>query len=746
MWRLLLTGRCGWQMGWLWMREWRLFVWLGFTSVRHNLPRAAATIVAVLLVGLVTLSVTSVVPATRDRQTRAASWVFDQWAAGDGLLVSSRDDWFEGAPIAVMSVAVRGSAEAVVAPEGLPVVPKAGELVVSAAMAELLSEPTVRARYAGRVIGVIDDRFLPGPGSLRVVEGVPVGLFDRDAPVAAGWGANPEPLPSEVQVGASSVGIALLVPLLALIGVASRLGAARSSDRAEALHVSGMTSRQLRALRSVEFGLAAGLGAILAVGAYGAGVSVFAGRVPMTPGGFFPADLAADWWAIGLVLFGVPLLVGVTAWAAQLLPQRHPALGDSARWHWVAAALGVAAVVAGFVLLNSDSSNRAGTALLIAYVTWAVVLVLGAPRWAVRAARFVRGLGVAGLVSAARVTARPRQAAKVSQGLALLVLSAGLVWSLIPMLADGTAGTYRRAETLAGPHTLVADDALAGEVDDPRLAAAMTVTRIDGGAVAVVDCHRWAQLLPNAPDLCKAGALHSPGVQADSIPANSDQVGDAEKSVEFDTTWYTAPEGARPWAQMEDLEHHLAPVVMDSRLVPPSALQYATRTLLALPAADLETARTAVWQHTPELTMRVRTFGEMAQEAARDTAAYRAITWFALAVSILVATASFAITFADHLREHNGGDTALWLDGATRLTVDGAHLTQVGAILAPPLIVATAAGVAVSRLFVGLATEEPIDPTRFVATISASALTLPLLMAAIQLRTARPNPTRLREQ
>jgi len=321
-------------------------------------------------------------------------------------------------------------------PPGVSRLPAAGEYYVSPALADLLErtpDDQLRARFSGRLIGVLGEAALTSPTALTAVVGVhapgiePPAFVDHGGAPVSTWiqvrSMETAPKPSDYSLffrlvlGLGAVG--LLLPVLVFVATSTRLAGARREERFAALRLVGATPRQVNMIACVESVLAAFTGTLLGV----VGFYVFrplVARIPFTGEPFFTSDLSLGWGLIVSVVLGVPLAAAAVGLLA-LRRVRISPLGVSRRvapraprlWRLGPAAAGLAALaVAPYVALPE---GNAGIAFIL--VTFALIIL---------------GLAAAGPWL-------------TMMGARLVTRSAGSDWSLLAgrRLSDGPGAAFR---------------------------------------------------------------------------------------------------------------------------------------------------------------------------------------------------------------------------------------------------------------------------------------------------------------
>ena len=127
-------------------------------------------------------------------------------------------------------------------------------------------------RYPGTLAGTIGPAGLQSPDALAIVIGYAPDTL-RAIP-GTGYVSAIDQAPHGLSTsqfykfGFALGAVALLVPMVVLIGTATRMAAARREERYAAMRLVGATGRQINVIASVDAVLGALLGAALGIGVY----------------------------------------------------------------------------------------------------------------------------------------------------------------------------------------------------------------------------------------------------------------------------------------------------------------------------------------------------------------------------------------------------------------------------------------------------------------------------------------------
>lgn len=308
----------------------RLAIRLSLAGGRETLARLAVTVVSIALgVALLLLSL-GFEPATRQRAWRDAQrgQSLDEpttddpgHTAAESLLIAQTDDHYLGRSLTVLHVASRSQRPPV--PPGLPRVPKRGEVFVSPALGDLLASQgggLLRDRFDGEVANVeIGRQALLSPWELvawvgaepDVVEAAARGRAASDFPLPApttGWWQAKLPVRLGIAIGV----VGLILPILVLVGVMTRLGAAQRERRLATLRLVGATPAQTRHVAVTESAIVAAIGSATGVLVFLA-ARPLAARIPVDGARWFASDFSPPLLAAAGVLIAVPVLAAASA-------------------------------------------------------------------------------------------------------------------------------------------------------------------------------------------------------------------------------------------------------------------------------------------------------------------------------------------------------------------------------------------------------------------------------------------------
>lgn len=462
-------------------------------------------------------------------------------------------DAFSGQTIYRADVAATGPTSPV--PPGIPRDPRPGQYYVSPALSTLLrSTPAgeLADRYPGHQAGLIGQAGLPSPDLLVIVVGRSAAQMSHLPRAAQVTSLNTTP-PSGcgilnscvIRGGLSSAGVdlvlsvvalALLLPVLILIGTATRLSAARREQRFAAMRLVGATPRQISLIAAVESTVAAVAGVAIGFGLFFV-LRVPLAAIPFTGQPFFPAELSLSLPDILAVAAGVPAASAVVARLALRRVNISP-LGVTRRvtpappraWRVLPLLAGLADL--GFFVVHGKPASNSGQiwVFLPGLALIMIGLVIAGPWLTMAGARVMarRASRPAGLIAARRLADDPRAAFRAVSGLVLALFiftvavalittqdtervapagGAAASNTLIDQFSNGS-GTGSAPPPSATVLTRLRQISGAGAIvefrADPRLTITSLQLQIQDAPAAVVSCPQLA----STPGLgrCPAGA------------------------------------------------------------------------------------------------------------------------------------------------------------------------------------------------------------------------------------------------
>jgi hypothetical protein len=612
---------------------------------------------------------------------------------------------YQGHFIEVLDVAALGPG----APRipGLPRLPGAGQFFASPALSRLLT--TVPAdelgdRFPGRQAGLLGDAALSDPDELAIV----VGYSPSALAAIPGTGevhriASAPQVMGNTKLYRLAFGIAAIVvffPLLILINTATRLAAARREERLAALRLVGATPGQVNVIASVESVVTAFAGAVIGVLAFVAlrpllesisfsGVHFFGSRVTPTAWGYLAA----------IVL--VPLLAAVSSLVA-LRRVRITPLGVSRRtttrpprwWRILPIVVGIPLFIDPVV---AHPRNPSAGPTLIGLLLIMAGLVLGGSWLTMAVARLVARLsrGPSGLLAARRLADNPKGAFRTSAGLVLAVFVGTLLACIVPAFraaqSQGTAAGLTNVlrvplsvepvgglDPASGSRLVSALDAQPGVTVIPVYANPSGAA----GSDSVVSCSA-IRVLP-ALGSC------APGVAAVQAGLFGLLTGDNPIFFNQDLPAVTRA-STRATARLSGLQLSGLLVKTDG----PDALERVRTFLTASTGTSpgkLDRAGLSQWQMGAILP---ETFGEVTAIRNDDVANVERVALAILALVLIVAGCSLAVSVAGGVLDRKRPFTLLRLSGTPLRTLNRVALFEALGPLAGATVVAAAVAVAI---------------------------------------------------
>ena len=693
----------------------RLGLRLTLQSGREAFTRLLLTTVAVAIGVAVLLAVFAEFHAFSHDGNRSC-WECTQGSSlpkrlpSHGELWNYSVDYFGGRTIERLDIAALGPGAPV--PPGISRRPGPGQYDVSPALAALLRTvppDELGDRFPGSMAGTIGEAALSSPDELAVYVGYPPSSLATVPGTGVVTAIQPSPAPEVFTPFfryAFGVGVlAVLFPVLILIGTATRLAAARREERFAALRLVGATPRDVSVIASVDSVVSALSGTVLGIGLFLAVRPALAGA-SLTGTRYFAATVTPTAWGYLGLLVAVPAASAIASLAA-LRRVRISPLGVSRRvsppppsaWRLTTLAAGVALFVAGML---ATSSNSIGTPAYPGLLLTMIGLVIAGPWLTAAAARWCARVlnGASPLLAARRLTDNPKAAFRAVRGLVLAVFLGTIVGVLVPLVesfeATPNAVTLNNVllDTFAleGPNgfnTGMAPRAGGTLVSELRTVSGTTVYPLyslpqaanpnyQGQYIGVVSCSVMRQL----PVLgqCAAGARAVQVNDVDLIysdnPHNS-------------TAAFVSP--ANP-----GFTGRLATLPLQAVLVRVND------------AATLERVRTFLATHAPPdisagpgvAATPPRTFGEAIAIRSGRALVLQRLVYFAVALTMLVAGCSLAVAVGGGLVDRKRPFTLLRVSGTPIRTLYRVVLLEAAVPLAAATVVTAALAYGMSILTV----------------------------------------------
>ena len=336
-------------------------------------------------------------------------------------------------------------------PPGISRLPGPGQYYASPALAALIASTPgdqLGDRFPGVQVGTVGDKALAGPDSLVVYVGYsPAQLAARPSTIQVARisaGAQTSVWTNYFRYAFAVGAVAFVLPILILIGMATRLAATRREERYAALRLVGATNRQIAVISSVEASVSALAGTLL-------GMLLFVLLRPLLENmalfGTKYFSYAVTPTALGYLalLVAVPLASAIAS-VISLRRVRISPLGVSRRQtppaprvvRIIPLLLGIALFIYGVV---TTTTQEIGVGVYPGLLLTLVGLVIAGP-WltSVTARLLARRTGSAApLLAARRLADTPRAAFRAVSGLVLAVFLGSMLGGLMPTVNDTTA-------------------------------------------------------------------------------------------------------------------------------------------------------------------------------------------------------------------------------------------------------------------------------------------------------------------
>jgi hypothetical protein len=699
----------------------RLSTRLAITGGREGRTRLVVTAVAVAIGVAILLAVLADFHAFQVTNNRPAweNTTASRTAASSGdrtELWNYSNDIYHGTTIERLDVAALG-AHAPVLP-GLSRMPGPGQYYASPAMAALLH--TVPAdelgdRFPGKLVGTIGQRALTGPNELVIVIGyrpatltaLPATIrVDKIATVAGKqiW----SPYFRDAFIGFA---IAFVLPILILIGTATRLAAARREERYAALRLCGATSRQISVIAAVDSLISALLGSLAGIGIFLVLRPTLA-NTAITSQRYFANQVTPTLAGYVAVLFIVPIAAAVTG-LLSLRRVRISPLGVSRKvtpprpsvWRTLPLILGLALFVVGLAVSNHKAiGGPAIPGLLVVLVG----LVIAGPWLTGQAARAVPRLlpGVSPVLAARRLSDNPKAAFRSVSGLVLAVFLGTMVAALLPAIQATTATPTAKALS----NVLLDGFTLSPICGNTVNCTGSSQPGYGFGIGSKAQQRIAAQGLPPAAGATVLAGLHqiagAQTVPIYSLPGNGSTNGPSEyNSVIPCADMRAVPAFGTCAAGLTAVQANTFNLYGDNPIFTTQAFvssqnpaargTYAGYYLQAVLVkvnnqATLERVRTYLVTHTPlsAAGSAPRTFGEAVQVREGVATTAQRLIDIAVALTLIVAGCSLAVAAGGGVVERKRPFTLLRLSGAPLGTLSRVVLLEAVAPLAAAIVIA----------------------------------------------------------
>jgi hypothetical protein len=659
-----------------------------------------------------------------------------------GELWNNSVDFYQGQTISRLDVAALGQNAPL--PPGITQLPPAGGYYASPALATLLK--TVPAdqlaqRFPGTMIGPIGQAGLSGPGELAIYIGHTTAQLN--AIPGTEWVTSINRAPGQEVFSpffryAFGVGVlAVVFPMLVLISTATRLAANRREERFAALRLVGGTPADIRAVASVEAMLSAFLGAVL-------GTVIFLLVRPALAGTalvgtqYFESALTPTVAGYVAMLLGVPIAAAIAALVSLRRVQISP-LGVSRRatpkppgyWRLGALVIGLGVYAYG---LSRTTTKSIGASAYPGLILTMIGLVIAGPLLTGWAARLFgrTASGASALLATRRIADNPKGAFRAVSGLVLAVFLGTMVGALVPAVnatdSTPTAGALSNIligqiglPTAAGQHLISGIGAIPGATVYPLYSTGGSSLDIQGRGYA-----GQSEIAVSCAVMREIAVLGqcAPGVKA--VQTTDDSLFDDNPM--FNTKPIVTASDPAYTGNLTTLPLQTVLVRVNS----PATLEQ-VRTYLAVNAPP-QVGGDEENSPTPP-----RTFGETLQIRIARATTFERIMYAAVALTLIVAGCSLAVTVGGGLVDRKRPFTLLRVSGTPVSVLSRVVLLEAAVPLVAATVVAAAIAYGTSiTAFLRLAPKGTAIPQLghdyytimgigLVAAFGVIAVTLPLL-------------------
>lgn len=674
---------------------------------------------------------------------------------------------------------VRGSGPDSPKPAGLPTLPKAGEMYVSPALAEMLRSADgelLRPRLPDRVVGTLPQELVPMPGDLVAWVGADETLADWESTsLVYGFGLTAPP--SDFGPGLMALilagGAVLLLPVFVFITSASRIAGAERDRRLSALRLVGAGARQVRWIAAAEslvsavVGLVLGAALFLFVRQFAENANLFSVRV-------YESDLVPNPALVVLIVLMIPALAVMTALAAlrrtiieplsvvrQSKPVRRRAL-----WRFAVVAVGV-------ILLTTQLGAAENTGLW----GWAVgggvvLLLLGVPillPWVVeRVVGHVKGGPSSWLLAIRRLQLDSGTSARVVGGVAVVLTGTIALQTMLLSLGGQIAGAENDRQN-AGTMEVFTTSSLAPNVlkDVKQVNGIETAHLIDTVTayqdetmheISILDCTALSELTD--VKTCQDGDTFfakngdtpppPPGTTLEFRDYNhgAGEEWDSPSYTVFGT--WTVPPAPKVVEVKDDYPLYstilVTPGAVQNTILDTNQVKIVAQIANGTTPTQLEEIRNAVADYRWQIF--VYTYDTVSERNLDQQAfvTFRNTLYAGSIFTLLLAGVSMLVMALEHIRERRRSLAVLAASGVPRGVLGRSLLWQVALPIVLGVLMALLTGLGLAALVMRLARQPMTIDWPGVAvlcagaaalTILVSAMTLPFLRSATRLTTIR---------
>jgi hypothetical protein len=373
---------------------------------------------------------------------------------------------YRGQFIEQLDLAALGSRAPVL--PGVSRLPGPGQYYVSPALAELLKtvpSDELGDRFPGKQVGIIGQAALAFPNELAIYIGrTPDQVANLKGAIEVTHIARSAQLQGTTNMYREAFGVAalaILFPLLILIGTATRLSASRREERYAAMRLVGATPHQINIIASVDALLGSALGTLLGIATF-VTVRPAIANISFSGVKFFPDYVTPTMWGYAGMIVLVPLIATIASLASLRRVQISP-LGVSRKISpkkpkaWGLIPLVIGAILFPYGATNANGNKGGGPGLLLLGFLLIMVGITLSGSWLTMRvteilARYARSAPA--LLAARRLADNPKGAYRTVSGLVLAVFVGSIVSVLVPALntAQNPTGQTSLSNVLRVPY------------------------------------------------------------------------------------------------------------------------------------------------------------------------------------------------------------------------------------------------------------------------------------------------------
>jgi hypothetical protein len=772
----------------------RLGLQLTLRSGREALGRALMIAVAVAIGVTVLLSVFADYHAYQTVTSRPC-WECTHGVPSAGAngaeLWNYSENIYKGKFVEVLDVAPLGAGAPIV--PGLTKLPAPGQYYASPALAGLIKSvprDVLGDRFPGTDVGTVGDKALTGPNELVAIVGYPrATLTAMPGTITVDHIATTPDVEGTTGLYREAFWIAAIVvlfPLLILVNTATRLAAARREERFAAMRLVGATGRQVNAVATVESALSAVFGTLLGIGAFLV-VQPALANISFSGARFFGATVTPTAGGYLGMLIGVPIIATLSSlWSLRRV--RISPLGVSRRvtpspprlWRVLPLLIGIPLFVIpllGDTQLKSETLKTSPTTPLLYVGTLLILvgLVLGGPWLTMQVARGLARFsrGASSLLAARRLADNPRLAFRTVSGLVLAVFVGSLLASIVPVINAAQTSLGGDASSLT--NVLRAPYSTGPGAGLPAGQAAKLTAELAGPGVTVLAVYANPAFNPNAP-LPPAPGLASGGQRAPRVLRISsgqyDSIVSCASLLQFPALGRCAPGQKAVQANISDdlltdnpLTITLPVVTRANPAAPANIKDLSVGAFLVKTgnATTLEKVRTLITLFDADVVghnglsnwqmgnAEPETFGETAQIRNQDDNNAETVVLAIVALTLLMAACSLAVTVGGGIIERKRPFTLLRLSGTSSAALYRVVVLESVLPLVSASVVAAVTGIGVAiplvKALPSLRNEPSVahpGATYYLAMGAGLVVSLMVISSALPLirRVTQPNSAR----